>query len=805
MAMVAVAVPLYAASPTVNQILPRGGQRGTEVSVRFQGNNLGDVQEILCHHTGITVKKIETITEQQVTVLFTIDANCRLGEHAFRVRTATGISDLRTFWVGALPQIDEKEPNNDFATAQAIPMNITVNGVITNEDADYFVVECKKGQRLSVEIEAMRLATSVFDPTVTIYNEKQFELAISDDDYRVGRDSTASIAVPADGKYYIQVREASYTGAPNFYYRLHVGHFPCPTGVVPAGGKPGETIEVRFLGDPLGEFKQKVTLPTTDLTMARVHAQTAEGIHPCGLRLMCNDLPSISEAGNANTLKSAMTGPLPAAFHGSISAPGEVDHIRFTAKKGQVFDIRCHARRLGSALDPFIHIQQLDKNGVPAKDLIANDDADGHPDSHIRFSAPEDADYALLVHDHLRNGAVGYFYRVEIQNAIPTANVSLPMVDGNNPTNQDRQMIVVPKGGRRAIPVAVRRSDWGGPATLMIDKLPAGVTLSHEPIDFSQPQVIVILEAKPDAAVGGGLLDAKLVPADVNVKPLSGVKQDIQLSGGNNGNNYHSMITDRLGVGVTEGAPFSIEIVEPKVPLVQNGGMNLKIIAKRQPGFTGAITVNPVTTPNGLGIGGSTVILENATECLVPLNAAANAAPRKFKLAFMGFANTGKGNVWVGTQLASLEIVPPFVAFTQQRTAIEQGSTGVIVCKIATTTPFTGKAKAFILGLPNKATAKELEIDATQAEVTFEVQTDKTTPAGKHNVFCQVIIVKDGESIIHNVGGGELRVDVPRPAPAATTAAPKPVGPKPVSRLDQLRQEQAAKENAGGAKPEPKK
>ena len=39
----------------------------------------------------------------------------RSGLHDLRVRTATGISELRTFSVGALKEITEVEPNNDFA------------------------------------------------------------------------------------------------------------------------------------------------------------------------------------------------------------------------------------------------------------------------------------------------------------------------------------------------------------------------------------------------------------------------------------------------------------------------------------------------------------------------------------------------------------------------------------------------------------------------------------------------------------------------------------------------------------------
>ena len=93
-----------------------------------------------------------------------------------RLRTTSGITELKTFWVGAIPEINEKEPNNDFKTPQAIPLNITVNGVIENEDQDYFVVEAKKGQRLTAEIEGMRLGEAPFDPYLAILDENRFEL-----------------------------------------------------------------------------------------------------------------------------------------------------------------------------------------------------------------------------------------------------------------------------------------------------------------------------------------------------------------------------------------------------------------------------------------------------------------------------------------------------------------------------------------------------------------------------------------------------------------------------------------------------
>ena len=85
-----------------------------------------------------------------------IAPDCRLGEHVAQVRTKSGISEYRTFFVGALSAIDEKEPNTLFDQPQAIEMNHTVHGVVQGEDVDYYQVDVKKGQRISAEVEGMR-------------------------------------------------------------------------------------------------------------------------------------------------------------------------------------------------------------------------------------------------------------------------------------------------------------------------------------------------------------------------------------------------------------------------------------------------------------------------------------------------------------------------------------------------------------------------------------------------------------------------------------------------------------------------
>ncbi len=252
-----------AATPSLTAVRPVGGQRGTELDVTFSGARLGDAAEIVFYQPGIAALSIKKVNDNAVTARLKIAPDCALGLHDLRVRTRSGISELRTFSVGALKEVTEVEPNNDFAKPQPIAMNVTVNGVADNEDVDYFVVDAKKGDRISAEVEGHRLGIFEFDPYVAILNAKRFELGASDDAALVLRDGFTSIIAPEDGKYIIQVRESAYSGNGACLYRLHVGNFPRATAVMPAGGKPGETLDVRWIGDAAGETTTKVTLPAS--------------------------------------------------------------------------------------------------------------------------------------------------------------------------------------------------------------------------------------------------------------------------------------------------------------------------------------------------------------------------------------------------------------------------------------------------------------------------------------------------------------------------------------------------------------
>jgi hypothetical protein len=793
LALLGVATAAHAANPSLGSISPRGAQRGTEIEVTFGGARLADAQEIMLYYPGISVKQLEVKGDNQVKTTLVIAPDCRLGIHAMRVRTASGISDLKTFSVGLLPEVSEKEPNNLFDQPQPMEMGVTINGVITSEDVDYFVVEARKGERISAEIEGLRLGMTTFDPYLAILDEQRFELARSDDTALVWQDCVASIVAPKDGRYMIQVRESSGGGNGNCHYRLHLGRFPRPTALLPAGGKPGETLQVKWLGDVLGEREETVTLPQEGSPLFGLLAKDETGMAPSANVFRINDLTNTIEAEPNNAAAEATPCTAPGAVNGVISQPGDVDCYKFSAKKGQVFEVRVYGRAIRSPLDSVLTITRIGGQAVGN-----NDDAGGTPDSYLRFNAPADDEYVISVRDHLGSGGADYAYRVELTPVEPRLTLGLP----------ERQQYVdvtvsVPRGNRTALLVSAARADFGGELKVDINDMPAGLALETVPMAANQTMVPVLLAAQPEAALAGSLADVVGRPVDEKIKVEGHILQDTLLVRGQNNRKVWGHEAYRMALAVTEEAPFAIEVVQPKVPLVRNGAMALKVVAKRKEGFTAPIAVRMLYNPAGVGSASSTQIPEGQTEATIALNASAEAEIKSWKIAVMGEATVGNGPVLVSSQLANLEIAEGYFTFAFSPAAVEQGQETDVLIKITKAKDFEGPAKVELLGVPNEVTVEPIEITKDMEEASFKVKTSSKSPVGRHKtLLCRAVVMQEGEPITHTLGGGELRIDAPLPAKPAVAAAPsqpaaaaaKPAEKK-LSRLEQLRleREQAKK------------
>ena len=161
---------------------------------------------------------------------------------------------------------------------------------------------------------------------------------------------------------------------------------------------------------------------------------------------------------------------------------------------------------------------------------------------------------------------------------------------------------------------------------------------------------------------------------------------------GQNQVNVWSRTVDRLAVAVTEECPYTIEIVEPKVPLVRSGSMGLKVRAIRKPGFKSAISVYLPWNPPGVGSGGGIAIPEGQNEAVIPMNADGGAELRTWKIVVNGASGVASGPIMVSSQLANLTVANPYVGLAFQAASVDQGKEVDMAVKVAKAVDFAGEA-----------------------------------------------------------------------------------------------------------------
>ncbi|MEM9478581.1 MAG: PPC domain-containing protein [Verrucomicrobiota bacterium] len=770
---------LEAASPDLNVITPRGGEVGTEIQTQFIGDRLHDTAEIVSYSPQIKPLEFKVVDKKKVDVKLAIAKDCPIGEHLFRLRTKSGLSTIRSFWVGQFPNVAETEPNGDFNAPQKVKLNTTVEGVIKVEDVDYFSVEAKKGQRIAVEVEGMRLGRvfdgRLLDPYVAILDKNRFELAFADDTALLQQDAFATAVAPEDGTYIIEIRDSAYEGNDRSRYRLHIGDFPRPSAVYPGGAKVGTEREFTLIGDPSGTKKMKFKVEGKPGERVPVFAKKDGRSAPSPNYVRASTFGDVLEAEPNNDQKQATPSQaLPFAFNGIIEKPGDVDWFRFSAKKGQRFTFRAIAKAIQSPLDAVLNVYDAD-----GKHIGGNDDSGGL-DSKYDFKPQKDGDYFVRVRDHLDNGGPDYVYRIEAEP--PVAGLSLSTPQFSRRDYQSRQMIYVARGNRSGIVVNLARRSFSADVNLATGTLPKGVTLNSKGIPKALTSAPLLFDAAKDAPLGVSLVSLNGIHAEnSDVRGEWTQKLDFVIANPNNTVFYRSF-TDKLAVAVVEEVPFHIEFETPKVPIVRKGTFPLKVKAVRKEGFKAPIDIRLLTRTPGVSATTTVRIPEGKNEVTYPISANGSAATGTFHFVVMGEANTPNGQAIASSDYIPLTVAEPYLDMKIEMASVTQGQSTNLVCKIEHKTPFEGKAKVRLTGLPAKCEAPELTFTKDTKELVFPVKTAPDSPKGQHKgLFCSVEIPDNGGIVLHALAqGGILRIDPPKP-PKPT---PKPEPKKEVAQAN---------------------
>ena len=784
-------LPLHADTRyMVDYLLPRGGGQGATVEVEFHGTSLENPQEILFYQPGIKADAFvpDAKPSEGFKVKFHVAPNCPVGEHVLRVRTATALSDAVTFWVSRYQTVYEFEDkigqNDTIAKAKAVPMNVTVEGQILpgpDMDIDTYRVEAQQGQRISVEVESVRLGTLHFggenDLAVRILDAAGQELAHNDDSALYVQDPVLSILAPRSGPYFIEIRQQIYEQPRQDWYRAHIGTFSRPTAIFPAGGQAGATIEATILGDPAGERTERISLPGKPGNFDYL------GNAPSPNVLRVSPYPNVRYAGE-NTPAT-----LPAALNGIIASPGEVQTFQFAAKKGQAWHVQVFSRTLGAPVDPKIWIRTAKdpKHILDAEDSRLQDL--GLPSArgnwHIKdqldpvaiFRAPADGDYILGIEDSRGAAGADHVYRVEVEPLRDTIYTHITAPDGYQIPRLTG--LIIPRGSRWTVDVQLAQglgNTYKGDIELEARGLPKGVTMIAPRYTKGANRLPVQFVAAPDAEAQSALIELLARPVDRKTLLDSASRQAFALVNRPGELPWHFVFLDQYALAVTDPAPFDIALDEPATSLAQNGELMLHVKIARRGDFKGPVEIQPDWVPPGVQKEGVVTIAANKDEATFHLQADAKAAPSVYRIAInastsgAGDAYSGVGRIRVSSPFVELQVTEPYLTIDLQRTAVERGREAELVGVLKQNKPFAGKATAKLQQLPKGVRMLDPapQIGPQDKEVVFHIAADNDALAGLYKgIACEVTFTENGQTIRQHTGSGMLRVDAAKTAEVA--------------------------------------
>ncbi len=123
--------------------------------------------------------------------------------------------------VGKAAEITETEPNDVAAQAVVLTIPTTVNGRLqTPGDVDVFAFDAKQKEKIALELQSAELDFPT-DGVLAIFDDKGKQL-VELDDSKTSRDPSLRFTAPADGRYFVSLRDRSGGGGVEYVYRLQL-------------------------------------------------------------------------------------------------------------------------------------------------------------------------------------------------------------------------------------------------------------------------------------------------------------------------------------------------------------------------------------------------------------------------------------------------------------------------------------------------------------------------------------------------------------------------------------------------------
>lgn len=446
-AFVAAAVPVLAAPPVLDSLMPSGGQVGAEIAELVTSGKADPwPASIWCSNPGVTFLPLEKANQYRVTVA----QDATVGPCLVRVFNGEGASEPRIFVVSQLREMTEDPKADNDKPAAGTPLGdlpVVVNGKLEkSQDIDAWKVSLKKGQVLHARVDGYSLRSGL-DPFLHLYDPDGVRIELASDNPR-NLDPRIVHSAARDGDYTLAVMaidsppnaNVSFTGSAKAVYRLTVSLGPLDASVAGAGD-----------GAPAGP----------------------------------DNLP----ANGGKPLE------LPVQGFGTLAKPGESDRIVFQAKKGMNLKLLVDAVSHGFPTDPVMVLEKDDGSTIREVD----DDKTDRDATYV-YKIPADGEYACRISDRYRRGGEEIRYAFSVAEVVPdflvkadqgaylskdsaavTIKLAIERIDGHEQALEGSVSGLPP--GLTAAPFKIAAKAKDGTVELKVD--PAAATAFSGPIQVA--------------------------------------------------------------------------------------------------------------------------------------------------------------------------------------------------------------------------------------------------------------------------------------------------------------------------------
>lgn len=420
---------------------------GQSSDVWLSGDNLRGATNVWISFAGSAIVSTgDTNHPGQAALRISVPKNSLLGIGALRVATTNGVSSFQMILIDELATVLKNGKNKTRESAQTLTAPIAIEGACDDLSSDFYKFTAKKGQQISVEIVAQRLGSKC-DPVMRLFDAAGREWAYSDDS-EVGADSKFTCKIPADGDYFLEVRDINYSGGSQFRYRLRLANAPLP--------------KLPFLAGAIPPFSG-------------------------------SSAPVVADKEPNDVGDKAVGISVPSVLQGNFDRPGDRDFYVFEAKKNDRLVFRGHTRTIGSYCDLFMEIQKT--NGAK----IAETKIAGADDGAITNTFSEDGTFRLMIEELNRQGGPGLNYRVEVERLTPGFALTV-----------DAEKINVSPGTNLEIKVTAARRDFKGPITLELDGAGKEFSVTNNVIPEGKTETQLTIQASENT-VRGQMFSCRIV------------------------------------------------------------------------------------------------------------------------------------------------------------------------------------------------------------------------------------------------------------------------------------------------------